>query len=113
MNQVLATAATVCTNGVCEQKEVDASAIAGMLAFMGGFIAIFIVIGVLLFAFWIWMLIDAIGRSEESYKKIGSGEKTVWILALVLSTIIGLSWLATILYYFIVKKKGDPKKKSK
>ena len=113
MNQVLATAATVCTNGVCEQKEIDASAIAGILAFMGGFIATFVVIGILFFAFWVWMLIDAIQRSEKSYKKIDSGEKTVWILVLVLSTVIGLSWLATILYYFIVKKKGDPKKKTK
>ena len=50
----------------------------------------------LLFAFWIWMLIDAIQN-----KGLNEGEKIAWVLVVAL-----LHFLGAILYFFI----GHPKR---
>jgi hypothetical protein len=55
------------------------------------------VIGLLGFAFWLWMLIHAIGN-----KALSDGEKIAWVLA-----VIFLPFLGSILYFFIGKPKGD------
>jgi len=60
-----------------------------VMAFLG-------IIGLILFVFWIWMLIDAIQN-----KGLTDGEKIGWVLAIVFLHIIG-----AILYYFI----GHPKR---
>ncbi|MDD3481078.1 MAG: hypothetical protein PHW75_02555 [Patescibacteria group bacterium] len=117
MERTIAAVTEVCDHSGCHNVDVDASAIAGFLAFLGGFIGIVIILALLVFAFWVWMLVDAIGRDEESYKKVNAGERTLWILILIISLFLGLSWLSAILYYFIVRKKAKdlevkPKKKS-
>ena len=58
------------------------------------FILIF-VITILLFALWIWMIVDCIQRKFK-----GENEKIVWILVVVLAGIIGAA-----VYYFVVKKQ--------
>ena len=63
---------------------------------IGGIIGLFLILFVgtivlLLFAFWIWMLIDAIQN-----KGLTDGEKIGWVLAIVFLHIIG-----AILYFII------------
>lgn len=51
----------------------------------------------LLFAFWLWMLIDAAKRDFD--------DKAVWIILLLFLNVIG-----AVLYYFIVKRKNVTRK---
>jgi glucan phosphoethanolaminetransferase (alkaline phosphatase superfamily) len=60
-----------------------------LILFMGA-------IGLLIFAFWIWMIVDAIQN-----KGLTDGEKVCWVLAVVFLHILG-----AILYFFI----GHPKR---
>ena len=55
-----------------------------------------LVIGLLSFAFWLWMLVHAIGN-----KALSDGEKVAWVVA-----IIFLPFLGSVLYFFIGKPKG-------
>ena len=61
------------------------------------FILFLVTIGLLLFAFWIWMLIDAIQN-----KGLTDGEKVGWVLAVVLLHFIGAT-----LYFFIGRPKRN------
>jgi hypothetical protein len=68
---------------------------------IGGIIGLFFLlflgtIGLVLFVFWIWMLIDAIQN-----KGLTDGEKVGWVLAVVF-----LHFLGALLYFFI----GHPKR---
>jgi hypothetical protein len=69
---------------------------------IGGIIGLFAVLilatlGLLLFAFWIWMLIDAIQN-----KGLTDGEKIGWVLAVVF-----LHCLGALLYFFIGRPKRN------
>lgn len=69
---------------------------------IGGIIGLFLIlflvtVGLLVFAFWIWMLIDAIQN-----KGLTDGEKVGWVLAIVF-----LHFIGALLYFFI----GRPKRK--
>jgi len=52
------------------------------------------VLAILLFVFWILMIVDAAKRKFKS-----DGEKTAWILVVVLAGALG-----AIIYYFVVKR---------
>lgn len=54
-------------------------------------ILVAMVLGVLIFAAWIWVIVDCAKR-----KKFRHGDRVLWILLLVLTGIIGM-----ILYYFM------------
>lgn len=56
------------------------------------------VVGLLLFAFWVWMLIDCIMRKDEEFPE--GQTKVLWLLLLIF-----LSYISMIFYYFMVKKK--------
>ena len=52
-----------------------------------------ILIGVLLFLFWLWMIVDCLKRDfKKDYEKI------VWILVMIFLHILG-----AVIYYFVVK----------
>lgn len=51
------------------------------------------VVVLLLFVFWIWMLIDCLGRKKFE-------EKLVWTVVIILLPVIG-----AIIYYFLIKIK--------
>jgi hypothetical protein len=55
------------------------------------------IIALAVFAFWIWMLIDAIQN-----KGLTDGEKIGWVLAIVFLHIIG-----SLLYFFIARPKRN------
>ena len=63
---------------------------------IGGFIFLMlfiIVIGILLFVFWIVMLIDC---AKRNFKR--DSDKVVWILVIIFLNLLGAS-----IYYFVVK----------
>ena len=65
---------------------------------IGLFLLLFVVtIGLLLFVFWIWMLIDAIQN-----KGLTDGEKIGWVLAVVF-----LHFIGGLLYFFIGRPKRN------
>ena len=73
------------------------------LGFLLIFMMLFMIAGILLFVFWIWMIIDC---AKRNFKK--ENEKIVWILVIVLLNVLG----ATI-YYFAVKFQDKNKAKKK
>jgi hypothetical protein len=69
---------------------------------IGALITLFLVlfvgtIGLLITAFWIWMIVDAIQN-----KGLTDGEKICWVLAVVFLHILG-----AILYFFIGRPKRN------
>ncbi|MCX8178253.1 MAG: PLD nuclease N-terminal domain-containing protein [Candidatus Aenigmarchaeota archaeon] len=68
--------------------------------FVGKIILIVFIVLLVLGAFWLWMLIDAINRQFEN--------KTVWIIVIVLTGFLG-----AILYFFIVRRKLKKQEKEK
>jgi len=60
------------------------------------FLLISAVVGLALFAFWLWMLINAIGN-----KGLSDGERIVWVLVIIFLPLLG-----SILYFFIGRTKG-------
>jgi len=50
-------------------------------------------VGLLFFAFWIWMLVDCAKRNFD--------QKTLWIVLLLV-----LGWIGAIAYFFAVKRKA-------
>jgi len=59
-----------------------------------GFIGM--LIGALLFVFWIWMIVDCAQRKFKN-----SDEKIVWIIIVVLA-----GWIGGLIYYFVVKNNN-------
>ena len=60
-----------------------------------GSIVIAVIIGVLIFAFWVSMLIDCLKRDfKKDYEKI------VWVLVMIF-----LHFLGATIYYFVIKKE--------
>lgn len=55
-------------------------------------------IGLAFFIFWIIMLVDCVKRQFEA--------RNTWLAVLIVSLFLQLSWLAAILYYFMVKRKN-------
>ncbi len=68
---------------------------------LGGFeiliVLVLLPLAFLAFAFWIWMLIDAIQN-----KGLTDGEKIGWMIAIAL-----LHWLGGLLYFFIGRPKRN------
>jgi len=76
----------------------------GTLFFFAMFILPFLIMAVfaLLFALWVWMLIDVVQRKDEDFPESGPNTKMTWILVVILAGLIGAP-----IYYFVVKKKMD------
>lgn len=71
----------------------------GFLLFQEEFIGIaiglvFFVIGIAIFAIWVWSLIDVIRGNFR-----GENDKLIWILVIVLGGIIG-----SVIYFFVGRK---------
>ncbi|MCG9478964.1 MAG: DUF2516 family protein [Actinomycetia bacterium] len=67
--------------------------------------AIFALVGLFLFIVWIITLVDCAKRKNEEFPSGGENAKTIWLVVLIASWVVGLYWLAAILYYFMVMKK--------
>lgn len=75
----------------------DSGAATGIMAALGGMMIFIFILIVLAAGFTIWMLVDAILRSDNEYP--GGSGKVMWILLLVF-----LGFIPAIIYYFMVKK---------
>ncbi|MFA6028169.1 MAG: hypothetical protein WC752_04555 [Patescibacteria group bacterium] len=79
----------------------DSGSAAGAAALGIGMIVIWglaMLVGLAFFIFWIVMLIDCIKRQFEA--------RSTWLAIMIVSIFVGLSWLAAILYFFMVKRKN-------
>jgi uncharacterized membrane protein YidH (DUF202 family) len=73
-------------------------------AIVGGFVIFWIIIviaAIIGLALWIWALIDVIRREfpEEN-------DKTIWLVVLIVSFVVGLSLIGAIVYLIVGRKKG-------
>ena len=81
----------------------DSTASAGLAISFLIIWGIFSIIGIALFIFWIFMLVDVFKRTNWQ----DDGQKNLWMIVLIVSLFIGLSGIASIIYYFVVKKPLD------
>lgn len=82
------------------------SAEQGMAIFAGFgiFIVVMLLIGLVTFVFSIWMIVDAFGRKEEDFTPPLS--KTIWIIILGAGILLGYGLIASVIYFFVVRKKA-------
>ena len=74
-------------------------AVAGGMGVLGCVIfAVFAVLALAAFAFWLWMLIDAIKRIPS-----GGNTKLIWILVIIFTGAIGAA-----IYFFVQRPKNPP-----
>jgi hypothetical protein len=81
---------------------VDSAGLAAGFLIVWGIVAI---IGLALFIFWIVMLVDVFKRKNWQ----DESQKNLWMIILIVSIFVGLSGLAAIIYYFVVKRALDSK----
>lgn len=88
----------------------DAAGAAISIVFLVCWGLIFIIF-LALFIFWVLMLVDVIKRDEADFPGSTGSSKTMWLIILLVSWLIGFYWLAAVIYYFVVKRKaaGMPK----
>lgn len=77
----------------------------GVLAGFCGVYACLGVFGLLALVFWVWMLVDLIARQEHEFPGSTGNSKTMWLLIMLLTLPTGCSWIAAIVYYFVVYQK--------
>lgn len=81
----------------------DTAAATGIIAGMGVFFLVFMVIALAFWAFNVWMAIDCATRKETDFP---SNNKNMWLILLILGLFIGFGWIVALVYYFSVKKKA-------
>lgn len=113
MDRLLSVATEVCTGAKCETIDVDGSAVAGIVAGLGGLIFFIVIIALVALGFWLWMLIDAIKTEESEYKKIDKGEKNLWVILMVVSFVLNLSFIMALVYYFVIYRNKKVEKNTK
>ncbi len=55
------------------------------------------IIGVLLFVFLVWMIIDCAGRKFKN-----SAEKIIWIIVMIFTT-----WIGALVYFIVIKNMNS------
>ena len=70
------------------------------------------IIGLFLFILWIVDLVDCIKRGNDEFPNAGENTRTIWLVVLIVTFVVGIgsSWIAAIVYYFMVMKKMPRKK---
>ena len=74
------------------------TAVAGVMILIWVLILGLGLIGLIL---WIWALIDLLKRNFQN-----PSDKTTWLIVLIVGIVIGLHWLAAIIYLIAGRKKG-------
>ena len=85
-----------------EEYMVDDGAAAGVFCGIYACIGVF---GIISLVFWIWMLVDLIGRQEYEFPNSTGNSKTTWLIIMFASWVIGLALVPAVIYYFMVFKK--------
>ncbi len=74
-----------------------------LLSFFLLSILLLVITGALIFAFWIWMIVDCAKRKFKN-----DSEKIVWILVIIILHVLGAA-----IYYFAVKASDKNSGKNK
>lgn len=74
-------------------------------------IGLAVLISIAVFVFWVMMLVDCFQRDESEFPNSSGNSKTIWLVILLASWLISMSWLAALIYYFMVKRAA-PRGKS-
>jgi hypothetical protein len=88
----------------------DEAAIAGISVFGIVCGAFFALVGIFLFVVWIITIVDCARRKNEEFPDGGENAKTIWLVVLLVTWVVGFWWVAAIVYYFIVMKKKPLKR---
>lgn len=81
----------------------DTAAATGIIAGLGVFFLVFVVIGIALLIFNIWMLIDCAGKKETDFP---NNNKNMWLILLIVGLIFSFGWIVALIYYFSIKNKA-------
>ncbi|MDD3679054.1 MAG: DUF2516 family protein [Patescibacteria group bacterium] len=111
MNKLLSYAGELCNGQGCKEIEMDPSFVTKLVAILGGFVVFLVFLLIISFGFWLWMLIDALRRKEEEFKKINSGDKILWLVILLVSLVMGLWFVAALVYFFVIYRALKTKNK--
>lgn len=72
--------------------------------------AFFALIGIFLLVVWIITIVDCAKRENDKFPGGGENSKTIWLVILIATWVVGFWWVAAIVYYFMVMKKMPRKK---
>ncbi len=70
----------------------------------------FAIVGIFLFVVWIITIVDCARRKNEEFPDGGENAKTIWLVVLLVTWLVGFWWVAAIVYYFIVMRKKPLKR---
>lgn len=110
MNQMIAYGGEIC-KGMCF-GDVDYSFMGWMMATFGVFFLLLVALALVVLGFWIWMLVDALKRGDDSYQRIGSGDKSLWIIILIVSFLFQVTLIGSLIYFFLIYQKDKVAKKA-
>ncbi len=79
---------------------VSDTAAVGILAGLGGFILVLVLLGLASFIFWLVMLIDAFQRNNWQ----DDSQKNLWLILLIVSFLVGFNFVVAVVYYFVVRR---------
>ena len=79
---------------------------AGLIAGLGIFFLVFMLIGLAFFIFNVWMIIDCATRQDSDFP---SNNKSMWLILMIVGIFVGFGWIVALIYYFSVKKKAGKK----
>lgn len=113
MDKIMVYAESACRDGVCQSINVEPGAMAAILAFIGSFIIFFIIFALFSFFLWVWALADLLKRSEDDFKKIGNGDRSLWLMLLITSIFFGFYFIISIIYYLIIYRNTKKVSSSK
>lgn len=104
---LLLMAGMAAVGSACTSEDVVGAGLTGFWIFcavIGGLLGLF------LFVLWIICIVDAAKRKNAEFPGSGENAKTIWLVILIVSWVVSLSWVAAIVYYFMVMKKMPRKK---
>jgi membrane protein insertase Oxa1/YidC/SpoIIIJ len=84
----------------------NTAATTGLVAGLGIFFLVFMLIGLVLFIFNIWMIIDCAARQDSDFP---NNNKSMWLILMIVGIFIGFGWIVALVYYFSIKKKAGKK----
>jgi hypothetical protein len=71
----------------------------------GGALAIFVIVGLVLFGITVWGVVDALQRPDAVWAAAGQNKTTWVVLMIVLAFLCGLGWVVALIYLLSIRPK--------
>jgi Kef-type K+ transport system membrane component KefB len=84
-----------------ETDATDAAAAAVGVGILGGLFLVWLIIGLLSLAFFIWWIVLIIDLTKRDFP-----QKSTYMILMIVSLVLGFYWIMDFVYYFGVVKKG-------